>query len=474
MSSERADVLSFSVVGHPNEGKSSVVSTLTERDDVRISQTPGETEKAADYTVSVDGVPLLRFVDTPGFQVPRKTLRWLERRGGDGTPEETVDAFVAAHGGKVAFAHDVRALRAVAETQGVLYVVDATKPLGPDDLAEMEILRRVGRTRMAILNSKGDDSRYLDAWQTALNRHFNAIRRFNAQGASFVERIRLLQALKLTEQDWESALDRVVAVLETDWERRRERAAGVICELLSDCLGHVATAGLPKGADRQAVQASLLERYANWIRKREEKAHGEICGIFRHRHFSLELARYDVASPDLFSSETWRVLGLNRRQLAVASAVAGAGVGAAVDVALGQITFGVFMAGGALLGGVSGMAGAKPLSNVQVRLGGLRGRLGQRRLEVGPPKGVQLAYVLIDRALLYVDTISHWAHARRDVVEADALTCGLPLTRDWPRDAREAVSDYAARAVKGRRLEEREQRLREQLVGRLERTVSES
>ena len=42
-------VPSFAVVGHPNEGKSSVVATLTENDRIRVSPVPGETVKAAEY-----------------------------------------------------------------------------------------------------------------------------------------------------------------------------------------------------------------------------------------------------------------------------------------------------------------------------------------------------------------------------------------------------------------------------------------
>ena len=33
----------FAVLGHPNEGKSSVVSTLTEDDRIQVSPVPGET-----------------------------------------------------------------------------------------------------------------------------------------------------------------------------------------------------------------------------------------------------------------------------------------------------------------------------------------------------------------------------------------------------------------------------------------------
>ncbi|HQP32100.1 MAG TPA: GTPase domain-containing protein, partial [Deltaproteobacteria bacterium] len=74
--------LTFAVVGHPNEGKSSVVSTLTEDDSVRITSTPGETVVCRAFPVIIDGRELVRFVDTPGFQSPRATLEWLQAHPG--------------------------------------------------------------------------------------------------------------------------------------------------------------------------------------------------------------------------------------------------------------------------------------------------------------------------------------------------------------------------------------------------------
>lgn len=65
----------FAVIGHPNEGKSSVVATLVENDRIRISPVPGETVRAQEYPVIIDGEPCIVFVDTPGFQNPRSEER---------------------------------------------------------------------------------------------------------------------------------------------------------------------------------------------------------------------------------------------------------------------------------------------------------------------------------------------------------------------------------------------------------------
>ena len=71
----------FAIIGHPNEGKSSVLSTLAEDDSVRVSPIPGETVLCQPFPVRIDGREIIRFIDTPGFQNPRQTLQWLPAPG---------------------------------------------------------------------------------------------------------------------------------------------------------------------------------------------------------------------------------------------------------------------------------------------------------------------------------------------------------------------------------------------------------
>ncbi len=456
--------LSFAVIGHPNEGKSSVVSTLTERDDIRISPTPGETEHSVEYTVELDHKPLISFIDTPGFQVPKKTLKWLSRRPLNDDAQTLSDAFEQAYSGRSAYVHDIRILRAVAGAHGLLYVIDSSKPIGPDDLAEMEILRRLGKTRMAVLNSKEDDSEYEEQWRAVLNRHFNAVRRFNARDAAFDERIRLLSALRLTDQHWESTLEKVINALSIDRSRRFGSAADIICSLIEDCMSKTIKASLKTADKPEDVQKSMMPSYTGWLRGREEKALKELRSEFRHNHFEMDLNSEDLMVHDLFAKETWRVLGLTRRQLATVSALAGAAAGAAVDLALGEITFGVFMAGGAVLGGFSGLAGSRPLSRVKVRIAGMRQQLGQQYMELGPPKDIQLSFILVDRALLYLDTVSRWAHARREKADPEKLCSTLPLTRQWSRKKQAVLSRFALKIIKGKAAEQELDNLRIVLI----------
>ena len=66
------------VVGHPNKGKSSIVSTLTENDSVRIGAESGTTTSADTFEFLLDQRVLLKLTDTPGFQRARQVLSWLQ------------------------------------------------------------------------------------------------------------------------------------------------------------------------------------------------------------------------------------------------------------------------------------------------------------------------------------------------------------------------------------------------------------
>jgi GTPase Era involved in 16S rRNA processing len=142
----------FAVLGHPNEGKSSVVSTLAEDDSVKISPIPGETRVCREYPVVIDGRTVIRFVDTPGFQNPRRTLEWIE--GYTGPDDRMISEFIRIHGDDDAFSDECELFAPLADGAGVIFVVDGSRPVRRNDAMEMEILRKTGLPRMIVINAK--------------------------------------------------------------------------------------------------------------------------------------------------------------------------------------------------------------------------------------------------------------------------------------------------------------------------------
>ena len=436
----------FAVIGHPNEGKSSVVSTLTENDRIMITSTPGETRRSKEFPIEVDGKVILNFIDTPGFQHSTKILKWFNKYQKDNKSAQGVlNTFLEEHSDSKNFHHDVQLLKPIADGAAVIFVVDASHPLRNHDKYEMEILRLIGCPRMALINSK-EKSLYLDDWKSELNRHYNIIREFNAHHASFAERIKLLEALKAMQQDWESDLSTAIDALTDNWQARLSEVADNICGMVEKIISYKESALLDEEKkDEEELKIDLLARYKKNVTKLETRCHNSIRKLFRHEVFEGELeTNVMFGENDLFASDTWKVLGLSRAQLAATSSLAGAAGGAAVDLALPGLTFGIFSAGGALLGGLSAFFGAKKISNIRIGTKLWSKKLGGQKLQLGPlKKDSPLIYIIVDRALLYFDTISQWSHAcRQDQPYIIEMASQPWLTREWERNERSTLSRY--------------------------------
>jgi len=399
----------FAVLGHPNEGKSSLVSTLTEDDRIKVGPIPGETTISRDYIVTIDGKDIIRFVDTPGFQVPRQTLAWF--KAFDGDPDKIVDRFIDAFKNDPFFADDCELLCPVARGAGIIYVVDGARPVRDDDLAEMEILRLTGRPRMAIINSKTDRKDYTKDWKLEFRKHFNCIRVFNSNKANFTERIKMLESLKAIDQDWEHALSRVILAFKEDWQKRNRLVSALIIQNIEKSLSFSISEPVTSSYDQETVKEKLNEKYQAHIKDLENKLFKQIRAVFKHHLFEYHLSEYSILKHDLFSKQTWEILGLTKGQLAAAGAIVGGSIGAVIDTAFAGHTLGVFTAMGGVLGAGSALFGGKKIT--RNKRAGIW--FGGDKFQLGPNKNLQFLYILIDRALIYYSHIINRAHGRRDL-----------------------------------------------------------
>ncbi|MBW1671877.1 MAG: 50S ribosome-binding GTPase, partial [Deltaproteobacteria bacterium] len=116
----------FAIVGHPNEGKSAVVSTLAEDDSVRVSPYPGETIVCQTFPISIDGREIIRFTDTPGFQNPKRILTWMKSHVAD--DRRLLRDFREVHEVNPDFREDCKLIEPIERGAGIIYVVDGSRP----------------------------------------------------------------------------------------------------------------------------------------------------------------------------------------------------------------------------------------------------------------------------------------------------------------------------------------------------------
>jgi len=412
----------FAILGHPNEGKSTLVSTLTEDDTVRVSPFPGETTSCRAYTVTLDGDPLIRFVDTPGFQAPKKTLAWFQKY--TGPPENIIEAFLSEHKDEKTFADECELLGPVAKGAGIIYVADGSRPVRQNDIAEMEILRLTGLPRMAVINCKGANEKHLATWRTEFRKTFNAVRVFNAHTAAIKDRLDLLAALMTVDPEWEPALTHVVGALNAEWGNRLGRSVDAMAELLRFALTHTVSTTLRHDEKKGGTEKKLTARFQEDLRKKEAQTRERIRRTFRHSLFDVTMPEGSVLQQDLFDKRTFKLLGLTQKQLATAAATCGGAAGAVVDLAAAGHSLGLFTVLGSLGGAASALLGERRIARAKVS--GIP--IGGQELTLGPCRNLQVLFVLLDRILLYFTLITSRSHGKRDdaalAIEEAALSDG--------------------------------------------------
>jgi len=402
------DIPVFAIIGHPNEGKSSVVSTLTGDDRIPISPIPGETIRNERVSWKAHGREMIQFVDTPGFQNPLRTLKWFEENASD--HEGLLDRFLKEFAHVPGFDHDCELLKPLAEGAGVVFVADGSRPIGKTDLAEMEILRLAGNPRMGVINSKSDLPDYLENWKREFRKHFNATFLFDACRASFRNRIELLESLKNIEQNWNPPLEKAIAQIRSDREGKRKRTADLIFEELEHSLVYKKSRLLADEHNSEVVKEELENAFREGLRSIEERTWDRILKEFNHTRLNVSVAREPVLSEDLFSDQTWQVLGLNGKQLALSAAALGGGAGVGLDVLFGGISFGVFAASGAVTGAIAALLKDRSLAKLKLK----RIPIGGYEISIGPNQNPQFPFILLDRAFLLYQMIANRAHARQD------------------------------------------------------------
>ena len=405
----------FAVVGHPNKGKSSIVSTLAHDETVRISDIPGTTTKQRSFPLQIDGEILYELFDTPGFQRARAMLEWLEREESSADKKaQRVQRFLYEHRSDPRFHDEVELLEPILQGAGIIYVVDGSKPYGPEYEAEMEILRWTGQPSMALINLI-DETNYVEEWKRALGHYFRMVRVFNPMEADFSQHIALLESMAQLREEWTGSVKHAIEIFSKYRMQNISDSAQLITELIADSLSHVASIGISGEEADSGEKERVLELYKRHLRKLEERSQRKIAEVWKHSRLEKASMLPLFSDMDLFSRESASLFGLGKKEMIVTGATGGALAGSGIDLMLGGASLMMGSAIGAVIGGAGALFGFNEISDLKI----LGQKLGSRRLEAGPMQNRNFPYILLRRALYYTQEIANRPHADRSKISMD-------------------------------------------------------
>ncbi|MDX1431748.1 MAG: GTPase/DUF3482 domain-containing protein [Gammaproteobacteria bacterium] len=432
----------LAVVGHPNKGKSSIVATLAHDESVRIAPEPGTTTRTRRYPMKVDGRVLYVLADTPGFQRARRALAWMRSHETTAARHaEVVRCFVEEHRRSGEFEDECELLAPVVEGAGILYVVDGSKPYGPEYEPEMEILRWTGRPRMALVNPVGAAD-HVEDWRAALKQYFDIVRVFDAMTANFTKQVELLRAFGQLDESWSARFDEAAEALARDRRERHRLAARAIAEMIAEMIGLVVERSLGAKADSSRAERRLEHRYRDELRALEDNGRRSVERIYEHTALERREAAFELLEQDLFAEESWQIWGLTPRQLALTGAFGGAVAGGGIDIATGGASVMLASLVGAVVGAAAAWLGSDRIA--EIRIAGVL-PLGGKRLTIGPSRNVNLPYVILGRALLHQRLVALRTHAHREPLEVPTPDAGGAWIEELSKSRRRRLERCFAR-----------------------------
>ncbi len=448
----------FAVVGHPNKGKSSIVSTLAFDDAVQISDTPGSTTKKQSFPLTVDGKILYELFDTPGFQRARRVLAWLEKHDVPADKKhEVVQAFINEHKEDERFQDEIELLEPIMAGAGIIYVVDGSKPYGEEYEAEMEILRWTGQPSMALINLI-DDTNYVEEWKRALGHYFKMVRVFNPMEADFTQHLNLLESMAQLNEEWTDPVKTSIILFKQYHEQMFEQSASSITQLVHHSLSHIEQLSLTHEDATAEEREEIQEKYQMQLRTYELESQKKIEKIWNHDHLQKVQESLLFEGMDLFSKESASIFGLTRKELLITGATGGAVTGAGIDLLFGGSTLLLGSAIGALVGGSGVFFGFNELSDIKV----LGQNLGKKYLEIGPMKNLNFPYILLNRALYHASEVASRSHALRSVAKFEM---GKSFTERWMDEStRKSLEKFHSKFRSGDEVKEEERKEYESLI----------
>ena len=434
----------LAIVGHPNKGKSSIVSTLAQDASVRISPRSGTTTRNRAYAIRLDGRVLCRLVDTPGFQRPRAAMDWMRRHSrSPADRQDTVRGFLEAHRRNSRFSAECELLGPIVDGAGILYVIDGSVPYGPDYDAEMEILRWTGGASMALINRIGAGDHVAD-WRGPLSQHFRIVREFNAISEPFERQVQLLTGFSELREEWHKPLREAADSLVARRTLQMRQSGERIAKLLEDMLGYRENAVL-LGPEDQAGIAAGKKALESKLGEMERAARADVEQIFNHGGLDRDESALRGIDEDLFSERTWRIFGLSRDQVLAMGAVGGAATGALVDIGTGGLSAFLGSGVGAAIGAAGAWLGSRQLVNVRIRGQSLGGHLAT----LGPVTSIHFPWIVLGRAVTHLRLVSRRNHALREPLRIEHQSQG-GLASELDSGLRKSLQSHFSKLCRGR------------------------
>jgi hypothetical protein len=341
--------LSVAVVGHANAGKTSLMRTLLRDSEFgEVADQAGTTRHVEGGALLIDESKRLVLFDTPGLEDSIALLSILS----DYFPKKNVDGierlnfFLAHLNDYPGLQQEAKVLRALLNNDLIFYVIDLREPILGKYHDELRILSYAAKPIIPVLNFTQQGQENSQRWKDQLARlNFHAYVSFDNVHFKFSDELKIYKKMQTLLANKDAFLDELIKLREQQWLETFNSAKKLVANLIIEA-GSVRY----QADDSEYAITAKTKLLQQAVRKTESRCVQHLLQLYQFRRDDLQNNELPVRQGkwelDLFSNDNLQEFGIK-----LGGHIAkGAGVGVAIDVAVGGITLGVAALSGGIVG----------------------------------------------------------------------------------------------------------------------------
>lgn len=406
----------FSIIGKPNNGKSTIISALTFDDRIEIADEIGTTKKSTKYSYRYNEKDECSYFDTPGFEDAECIWFYIKKqKETTSSINQILENYINEYVNDSSTIKDLEILKAIVQSDFLVFVINISDKFNLNVIGyELEILKELKKRTVILFNQVNKNEDYSSQWKNELKKYnlvnIHKIDPLNSQHSNIINILESLYSIDSETYD-KQQLDNVIRTYKSHYNHNLKKSSELISEYLRDVL-QIEVNTTRKDFD-SGKSYELIQKEINTKEKDIQKKLSNLWGYYQVK---VEDKREN------YNHEINKTISLSKKERAKIGAAASAVTGA---VATGTTT-------GLLSGGLSAPAGAA----IGFVGGGLVGYIGgyfsdgklyenklfKKDVKITvSKKDIDLSIILITRVLEFLKTIIRHGHANRNTVIVDKI-----------------------------------------------------
>ncbi len=399
------DSLKIAIVGIPNEGKSSFVSTLAYNDGISVSSKSGETTLSSKHSLKIKSEVVYELYDTPGFDDDEGVLNYInDNKMKYSDIYELIRSFIKENTEENTFSKDIEILKVLMEKPIIIYIANSSVKYNSNFDDSLKIIKKFNLPSFIIYNQHDENKNEKVSWGDIEKKYFISSFEYNVLNSNFNNKIDFLEMIEQNIQDknLKKQLCKSIEVLNKDFKRRLDFSY----EELSDRFYKIINYSI-EYSERDFLKVDKEKEFIAEIRNKEKSFYflmEKEWGFYNLTKNIKDFKNIEITSKT-FGSKKYLSIGI------LAGAGAGAAAGGQMDVGFFGYTFGIPTVlgtiGGGIVGGVSSIIGKDKINK---KTGGF---LNKKTTKLSIDN-LNTKLSILSKLCLFVDLLSNRSHAIRE------------------------------------------------------------